>query len=345
MLISNNTKCTRWEIFFNFLLRLFNIFVRYFLECRKWLKSHWNDTISSYKAISSEYKRFNSFKKWNERSFETFLFFFCFWRIENIFRKLSVLGTSTTRESSKSTIFLYYSRAAKGNKEKTKRGSTTMNRDEELRKPASSQGNARYRRRFSWIELFQRIYRKRNVTIFLQRLATEREGGENGRKSRPRRLTAEFMATRRIEFTCATPGQRTGNDSPGKREKLASLVTTATTVPAATIGGIRLTILQHWLLVLWISNCPASRHSLPAFSQQHAIVRDQFHRGPKNFMLTISLQRQTSLSNELPFPSSRERREDFLRPILGNVRPIYNSRYRHWIDRREWGSITVPYRS
>ena len=176
-------------------------------------------------------------------------------------------------------------------------------------------------------------------SVWQQREREREREGERGWETRRKwpKIAADATngrvygdATNRIHVcnTRATNGKR----FPGKTREIGQPCNNCDNCARSNHRGIRLTILQHWLLVLWISNCPASRHSLPAFSQQHAIVRDQFHRGPKNFMLTISLERQTSFSNELRFPSSRERGEDFLRPILGSARSIYNSRYRHWID-------------
>lgn len=67
-----------------------------------------------------------------------------------------------------------------------------------------------------------------------------------------------------------------GEPFPGKTERnWPTLVTTATTASRGNDRGIRLTILQHGPLVLWISNRPASRHGTP-FAQQSscAIVRE-----------------------------------------------------------------------
>lgn len=111
------------------------------------------------------------------------------------------------------------------------------------------------KRRITREELFEWIYRKRNAAIFLWQGCREKWGT----KWRERRVTTEFMATNRIRV--CNIEQRMGNHSLGKTERnWPTLVTTATTASRGNDRGIRLTILQHGPLVLWISNRPANRH-------------------------------------------------------------------------------------
>lgn len=92
--------------------------------------------------------------------------------------------------------------------------------------------------------------------------------------------------------------------------------------------SIRLTILQHWLLVLWISNCPARRHR-PLFTQQRAIVRNQWPlRRPQEIHVN-DLALTTDLFSELHFPSFCGLKNFFLMYYLSFNEINSSSLYKH----------------